>query len=317
MEDEGMEKEFPWIEQMKKESYQFHEPNPHLRFSSVQKYLSYYSFDIQALHEYRCGRVTSSGQEIFIQAFLKKKSKGTIFFVHGYLDHTGGLSRTVNFLLRSGYQVVTVDLPGHGLSQGEPGTISTFDDYVQAVNDSYELFKKELEISRLIGFGHSTGAAILFHVASEKTVRLNQLVLVAPLYFPYRWSVTRGTLKFIGKFIHKSKRRFKKNSEDQKYRKFVKEDPLQGQQLKSAWVLAMEQWQGHIVDCPILDTPVYFLQGGKDTTVDWKENIKFYTHKCRDIQVAYFPSGRHQLLNEQASIRHHVYNRINYFLEKC
>ncbi|MGJ9381616.1 alpha/beta fold hydrolase [Salipaludibacillus sp. CF4.18] len=311
-----MEKKFPWIEQMKKESYRFDDSNPHLRFSSVQKYLSFYSFDMQELHEYRCGRVTSSGEEVFIQGFLKKEPKGTVFFVHGYLDHTGGLSHTVNDLLENNYQVVTVDLPGHGFSQGEPGTISTFDDYVQAVKDCCDVFRNELSISGFIGLGHSTGGAILFHAASEKIVPLDKLILVAPLYFPYRWNITKGTLKFIGKFIHKSKRRFKKNSEDEKYRKFVRGDPLQVQQLKSDWVLAMEKWQENIVECPILNTPVYLLQGGKDTTVDWNENIEFYTHKCRDILVAYFPAGRHQLLNEQASIRHHVYNRISWFLEK-
>lgn len=311
-----MENELPWINQMREERFQFEEPDPHLQYSCLQEYLAYYSFDLTEVDEYRCGSVPSHHQQVFIQAFLKKKSKGTVFFIHGYLDHTGGLSRTVNFLLANGYQVITVDLPGHGFSQGESGTISTFNEYVEAVKCGYEFIKKDIALSPVIGLGHSTGGAILFHAASEKIVHLDKLILVAPLYYPYRWNITRGTLKFIGKFIPQSKRRFKKNSEDLVYRQFVKSDPLQGQQLKSAWILAMEKWQTYIANCPILHTPVYFLQGEKDTTVDWKENIHFYRHKCKDIQIAFFPSGRHQLLNEEVSIRYLVHDRMKHFLEK-
>ncbi|PYZ95234.1 hypothetical protein CR194_06890 [Salipaludibacillus keqinensis] len=303
-----------WIDKMNEATFNLDERNPHMNHPCIHEYLDYYSFNLVNFDLYQCGHVCSHEKDIFIQAFLKTKAKGTVLFVHGYLDHSGGLSRTVNNLLANGYEVVTIDLPGHGFSQGESGTIAAFDEYVEAVEKGDRFIRDRLQRSRVIGLGHSTGGAILFHAASEKKVLLERLILVAPLYFPYRWNLVKGTLKMLGKYIPKQKRRFKKNSQDLLYQKFIKQDPLQVKWLKSDWMKAMEQWQHYIIKCPVLTIPVYFLQGEKDTTVDWKKNVHFYKHKCQNLQVAIFPSGRHQLLNEREEIRILVHERMRSFL---
>ncbi|SES32242.1 alpha/beta hydrolase [Salipaludibacillus aurantiacus] len=311
-----MQENVSWVKDMEKEELDFQVNNPHLSSPVLQNYLSYYSFDLPSFNTYRCGTFKAGDKKIFIQAFLKKEPKGTVYFVHGYLDHTGGMSRTVNYLLAHGYEVVTLDLPGHGFSQGESGTVASFEEYIQAVRGGYELVSKSLKKEWIIGLGHSTGGAILFHAASEEKIRLEKLVLVAPLYHPYQWNLVKGSLKMMGKFIRKQKRRFKKNSNDHLYQSFIKKDPLQVQWLKSDWLTAMEKWQQQIITCPVLNIPVYFLQGEKDTTVDWKENVAFYLKKCTRIQVVYFPGGRHQLLNEREGIRNLVHKRILSFLNR-
>lgn len=303
-----------WIKDMTNAVFEFENMNLHLSEPSLQSYLAYYSFDVTAFDEYRCGTVKAGERKLFLQAFLKNQAKGTVLFVHGYLDHSGGMSRTVNELLYNGYNVVTLDLPGHGFSQGEAGTIASFDEYVTAVKNSYDLIKLTLGLTHITGLGHSTGGAILFHAVSEKNISLERLLLVAPLYLPYRWTVFKGMLKMAGKIIPRSRRRFKKNSEDQVYRQFIKSDPLQIKWLKSDWMEAMDSWQKRITNCPVIHIPVYLLQGEKDTTVDGKKNILFYKRKCRDLQIAFFPHGRHQLLNEKDGLRKMVYERIMSFL---
>ncbi|WP_416150634.1 alpha/beta fold hydrolase [Salipaludibacillus sp. HK11] len=313
-----MENNLNWLSKMHDATFQLNIVNPHESDPYLQEYLSFYKFDTTSFDEYRCGTIKSHGRNIFMQAFLKRKEKrvGRILFVHGYLDHTGGMSQTVNELLTSGYEVVTIDLPGHGFSQGEKGTIATFDQYVEAIQKAYQFINQALTPSKLIGLGHSTGGSILFHAASEKKVELDSLILVAPLYYPYRWNLVRGASRIVGKVIPKQKRRFRKNSQDKLYRQFIKKDPLQVKWLKADWITAMEDWQKHIVYCSILRIPVYFIQGGKDTTVDYQKNVTFFKQKCSDLQVAFFPSGRHQLLNEQEDTRALVYERITSFLSK-
>ncbi|WP_280771885.1 alpha/beta fold hydrolase [Salipaludibacillus daqingensis] len=305
-----------WIKKMNEATFHLDEKNPHEKHPYLKEYLSYYMFDMTEFDQYRCGTMMSHNQNIFIQAFLKEKSKGMVLFVHGYLDHSGGLSRTVNELLANGYDVVTLDLPGHGFSQGESGTVATFDKYVDAVEIGYQFICDMFMPTKLFGVGHSTGGAILFHAVSEEKVELKRLVLVAPLYFPFRWNLVKGAIRMVGKVIPKQKRRFKKNSHDQAYQKFIKQDPLQVKWLKTDWLRAMEEWHKHIIYCSTLKTPVYFIQGGKDTTVDYKKNVLFYKQKCHHLQIAFFPAGRHQLLNEHDEIRHLVYERMTSFLDK-
>lgn len=205
-----MAQSYTWIKEINDAAFNFNKLNPHITTSSLQHYLTYYSFDMTAFTTYRCGSVEVKGKKIFIQAFLHEKSKGTIYFVHGYLDHTGGMSRTINMLLLDGYDVISLDLPGHGFSQGESGSIASFDDYVEAVEKGYHVIKKTLKRQNVIGLGHSTGGGILFHAASENKLNLARLVLVAPLYIPYGWNMYKGVLKTAGKVVTKSKRRFKK-----------------------------------------------------------------------------------------------------------
>jgi len=305
-----------WIGKMHNATFHLDEINPHKTHLYLQEYLSFYRFNLTSFKEYRCGTIVSHDQNIFIQAFLKGESKETVLFVHGYLDHSGGMSQTVNELLANGYEVITIDLPGHGFSQGESGTVATFDEYVDAVQKGYEFICETIKPLKLFGVGHSTGGAILFHAVSEEKVELERLILVAPLYFPYRWNLIKGMIKMIGKVIPKQKRRFKKNSQDQEYRKFIKKDPLQVKWLKTDWLKAMVEWQKHIIYCSIIRIPVYFIQGGKDTTVDYKKNVNFYKQKCPNLQIAFFPSGRHQLLNEREEIRVLVYERMISFLKK-
>ncbi|MBU9714828.1 alpha/beta fold hydrolase [Evansella tamaricis] len=305
-----MEKVCKWIDNIKDSDLCLREVNPHYHNKDLQSYLSYYRFATEKIDEYRCGLLKVNSKNLFIQFFLKDYSKATIFLVHGYLDHSGGLSRTINFLLENDYQVVVLDLPGHGFSEGEEGVISNFKDYLVAVEEGYRNIHEFISVSLLYGFGHSTGGALLFHAASENKIQLNGIILVAPLFYPYRWNLIKGFLLFIGKYIPRKKRSFKKNSNDRVYRNFIKHDPLQVKVLQSAWVRAMNEWQADFTDCPNLDHPVYFIQGTKDKTVDWQKNIAFYRNKCSKFQVALFQRGRHQLLNERVEIRELVHRQV-------
>ena len=311
-----MDETHDWINKIKEANLNIDEANPHYHNKDLQSYLSYYKFEIQKMDEYRCGKIEGIEKNQFIQFFLKRNPKGTIYLVHGYLDHSGGLSRTINQLLSNGYQVIVLDLPGHGFSEGEEGVVASFDDYLIAVEKGYNVILDKLTPSNVIGLGHSTGGALLFHASAEKKVNLAGLILIAPLYYPFQWNIFKGLLLLSGKVIAQKKRAFKRNSNDNAYQRFLKSDPLQLKVLKSDWLVALEKWQQEIVNCPAAEAPVYLLQGTRDTTVSWKENISFYQEKSNQFQVALFPGARHQLLNERREISYLVHQRIDAFLKE-
>ncbi|ADU30442.1 alpha/beta fold hydrolase [Evansella cellulosilytica] len=307
--------DYIWVQKIKHTDFNLREKNPHVLNHALQQYLSFYHFQIELIDEYRCGFEKVNEKKLFIQFFLRQQAKGVVYLVHGYLDHSGGLSKTVNTLLQNNYQVVVLDLPGHGFSNGEKGMITSFEHYVDAVEVGYKMIKRYLADDRVYALGHSTGAAILFHALAEEKIETEGLLLVAPLYLPFQWSLLKRLLFFSGKLFPQKKRGFKRNSNDVMYRQFVKHDPLQVKVLKAQWIEALSEWQMQFTDCPLVDRPVYILQGTKDTTVDWRKNIRFYQTKCKDFQVALFHRARHQLLNEHREIRLHVYRQLNSFLD--
>ena len=93
-------------------------------------------------------------------------------FVHGAsLDHTVW-TLPARYFNRHGYNVLAVDLPGHGLSGGDPlPEISQYADWLIEILDM-------LEIKTSAIVGHSMGSLIALDCASRHSRRIRSLALV-------------------------------------------------------------------------------------------------------------------------------------------
>ncbi len=90
--------------------------------------------------------------------------KGTVFLLHGYLEHSGIYQPIIRELLDQGFSVLTYDLPGHGLSNGSPASIQNFDHYQQVLEAVYRYVNMQLNRpTPWLGIGQSTGGAIWLH----------------------------------------------------------------------------------------------------------------------------------------------------------
>ena len=97
----------------------------------------------------------------------------TVMFVHGAsLDHTVWTLPARHFA-RRGLNVLAVDLPGHGLSQGKPcPTISQYADWLIAFLDSADIKAPTALV------GHSMGSLVTLDCASRYPERTRAMVLV-------------------------------------------------------------------------------------------------------------------------------------------
>ncbi|KMJ59559.1 hypothetical protein AB685_01380 [Bacillus sp. LL01] len=277
-------------------------------------YLEFYDLDkwdsIQASN-----RICHNDLDIFVQSFIPKERKGLVTIVHGYLDHSGSLSKLIDCLLTDGYGIITFDLPGHGHSRGERGDIKNFNDYTEALHAvqlHYEL--QGLNDTQRSVIGHSTGAAIVLDYISRRKRAFYKTILVAPLVQPYLWSFSRIGVKIIGKKVKHIKRTFRKNSSDLDYLKFVKEDPLQFSQLPMNWLHSFQKWYDNFSNLPSNNEQLCIIQGSKDTTVDWRYNIPFLLKKYSISECILLDEGNHQLFNEREVLREITFYHIKRFL---
>ena len=118
-----------------------------------------------------------------------RENLDTIVFVHGTaMDHTVW-SHQSRYFAYHGYNVVGIDLPGHGLSGGQ---------LLETIEQSGQWLNRILECSRGRAFhivGHSMGALIALQAATgfaHQTVPLNSLTLVG---FSYPMTVSPKLLK--------------------------------------------------------------------------------------------------------------------------
>ena len=105
-----------------------------------------------------------------------EKEKPSILLMHG-----SGLTHIVwslheQFYVNQGYNVLSVDLPGHGNSEG-PSLKS-----IEEISDWIKSLMNVLDIKKLIIIGHSQGSLVGIDFAARYPNLINSLVLVAGSY---------------------------------------------------------------------------------------------------------------------------------------
>jgi alpha-beta hydrolase superfamily lysophospholipase len=284
--------------------------------ADIKAYLDYYDFNLEGV-DFHFGKVDIDGTKIMVQIFSPQKSKGTVFLLHGYLDHVGSLKNMIHYLIKHHYNVISYDLQGHGLSEGESASVDDFSDYVLTLEKLMKIAKEEMSSPFYI-IGHSTGGAIAInYVLKHRDHHFNKLVLVAPLIRSNHWYWTKLGF-YLAKpfpFIDDISRNFRENSSDQKYLAFTKKDPLQPKAVPLSWVKALINWNEELQSYSPTNFDTCVIQGNKDKTVDWEFNLAFIKEKFRHLQVSQIKNGRHALFNEKKEIREEVFTKIHQFLK--
>ena len=103
-------------------------------------------------------------------------SKPTLIFIHGVLnDHSVWILQT-RYLAHHGFNVLAVDLPGHGRSAGEaPASVEAAADFIEALMDAAGLPQAAL-------IGHSWGSLIALETAARLKDRITQAALVGTAF---------------------------------------------------------------------------------------------------------------------------------------
>ena len=279
----------------------------------VLTYFKQYRLDFSNVLHY-FGHFDSAGFRVAGHVFVPRKSKGTVLFLHGYLDHTGLAAKLIGFLLEQGYGVATFDLPGHGLSSGDRADVEDFSQYVFVL----EHFLKKIQphIVRPLHFtGHSTGCAIAFEFLHkiQKPV-FDKVVFLAPLIHSAHWFKAKAGYYLAKPFAEFVPRQFRRNSSDEAYLKFVKRDPLRIDKIPLRWVRALFSWNERIERYNRMVLSVCIIQGTDDTVVDWRYNTTFLKEKIADVSLTYVKGAKHNVINERSDLRESVYHAIGVYL---
>jgi hypothetical protein len=105
--------------------------------------------------------------------------KATVIIVHGYLDHSGLYGRLIRWSLEQNYNVICFDLPGHGLSSGEPANIDSFATYTHIFR---QVIRNGIGLKNLILENISLPNLFLAILSSLKVTSVIVKLMVVALY---------------------------------------------------------------------------------------------------------------------------------------
>lgn len=298
--------------------------------AAIEGYRALYALDQLSAH-HRQGYIHSGSYRIHVQTFQPlnqhqqvSPARGTVWLLHGYLEHSAIYQPVIGELLSQDFNVVTFDLPGHGLSQGEEAGVADFADYQQILQDVVQQVRQSAQFDGIqLGVGQSTGAAILMHhVLAAASMRqeplVSRLLLLSPLVRPARagwWQNSLG-LNVLRRVTQRVPRKFRRNNHNPEFLRFVRlQDPLQVRYMAISWILAMTRWEKLMHELPPCRIPVWVVQGTLDQTVDWRYNLAYIRRMFRLQTCLLLEEGSHQLINERADIRAALTGLIPAFLQ--
>lgn len=257
--------------------------------------------------------VMLNGISLYSWSLSPGEPDGTVLFFHGFLDHSFTNAYIIDWLLNEkNMRVVAGDMPGHGRSGGVRGGIDSFDTYTAYCHEIIEAWG--LVASEVIGIGHSTGASILINYSRQSSIPFMGLVFAAPLIkINYHNLIDKG-IDFAHPKIMEIPARRMKSCRNRVFLKTKWNDPMGVKKFSISWVRALVEWNRHWIDFTS-EIPLLVLQGKKDTTVEWKNNIPILERCYINSEIMLYKRMGHHILNEKEGFRKIVFHGIGAFIE--
>jgi alpha-beta hydrolase superfamily lysophospholipase len=108
------------------------------------------------------GRFTgASARSIYFQCWEPEIAlKAVLLLAHGAGEHSGRYHQLAQFFTGYGYAVAALDHHGHGNSDGTPGYVHTFDDFLVDLGTFHQQIANRLTGTPMFLLGHSMGGLI-------------------------------------------------------------------------------------------------------------------------------------------------------------
>jgi pimeloyl-ACP methyl ester carboxylesterase len=145
---------------------------------------------------------TTSGRINAIEFASKKPDSDTLLCVHGFCCDARVFTYAGSKLSSAGYNVVCIDLPGHGMSDGKKGDLD-FDACMKSIHQIVIELKKRS--ARVFMLSHSMGCIFTLWYAHLFKASIDGLILLSPFIrvpnIKKRFSAEPNALEFLRLFF--------------------------------------------------------------------------------------------------------------------
>ncbi|NJM95782.1 MAG: alpha/beta hydrolase [Acaryochloridaceae cyanobacterium CSU_5_19] len=242
-----------------------------------------------------------SGLEIYYQSWQRAKAtRGSICLAHGLGSHGDTFKTLASDLALRDYTVYSLDLRGHGRSQGKRGYIHRWSEFREDLRQLVQI-AKEPELPCFI-FGHSLGATITLDYALHYPQTLQGIILSAlPIskinLSPVKMALGQALSSLWPTFTLDTGLDIAASSRDPNEVAQRYADPLRHRygraRMASEFHQTITQLQRHSLD---LQVPVLFLHGTADRIVPAQGSRQFFEAiTFPDKQYQEYPGAYHDL----------------------
>jgi alpha-beta hydrolase superfamily lysophospholipase len=213
----------------------------------------------------------STDDGLYYRHWPAADTKAVVILIHGLSEHCQRYEHLAASLNQSGYALSSMDLPGHGRSDGIRGHIDSFEVFQKAALALYSRTQSSHPNTPIFLLGHSMGGLIaaqllLNHQHKFQGAMLSGAAIQSPQE-PPAWQV--AIIKFVAKFFPKAKMLALDASAVSRDPAVVEKymaDPMVSKEKLSAQFLvsmteAMEQCKNHATSITL---PLKIMHGSAD-----------------------------------------------------
>ncbi len=246
--------------------------------------------------------------------------RGFVWVIHGLGDHSGRYSEWAQYLNELGYDVLSPDLPGHGLSrfEGQQNRMERVPAMLEEIRHAQEwwihsgpIAKRGLVHTPWYLVGHSMGALLALNLIiegkkNELTGDFAQRAFLSAPPLKLRLEVP-GWKVALAKNLNKAFPymelangiEVEQLSRDAGVQAAAREDKLMYQKASPALFLSMEVATQKVLAQPHdVEIPVFLAVGEADPIVDPQAVKEYYTRLGTHKRFLSLPLARHEILNE-------------------
>jgi alpha-beta hydrolase superfamily lysophospholipase len=247
------------------------------------------------------------GHNIYYQSWMPDERARAVFVLaHGAAEHSGRYDRFARHFVERGYGVVALDFPGHGRSDGTPGHVDRFSDFVDALDAVRARVSKDLAGVPQILLGHSMGGLIATTYLLENPPGLVGCVLSGPAIATdiepgaFQMAMIRFLSRAFPKFGALRLDADGVSRDPEEVKRYV-EDPLNhtgklSARLVSELFESMNQVQE---EAPRITIPLLILHGGADSMASPRgSELLAERAGSSDKTLEIYPELYHEIFNE-------------------
>ena len=238
-----------------------------------------------------------------------ENSKDTIVFLHGSgLSHIVW-SLTEQFFSNKNFNVLSIDLPGHGNSDG-PCL-----DSIEKIADWLEKVFKELKLKNIILIGHSQGCLEALEYSFRYKERLKKIVFVGG---SYRMPVNKDLIdlatdgdskavKLMMKWGYEGSKKFIGGNPVEK----IIQSPTDISKILAVDLIACNNYQNGPDAVKAIDCPTMFIFGELDKMVNLESGKKF-ANLVKNSTIHTIIGSGHMIMIEKAfEMREKIFEFLN------
>lgn len=230
--------------------------------------------------------------------------RARIVLLHGYAEHAGRYRAVVEALTGAGYECHTLDLRGHGQSEGVRGHVRDFEDYLNDVDDLLSTLA-DSPIPRIL-FGHSLGGLIAMAYVLRSPKAFRSLAVSSPFLNPampvpkVQEMLALAASHLAPTLLTDSPLDPRGISRDPAVVEAYMADPLVFKTFNARWFFEIRKGQEQVLEqAGKIELPVLMLLGGADPIADPERSRQVFERLgSADKRLEVYDGFLHEVLNE-------------------